>query len=131
MNANTEVADTREPAAPAAGQARTVLRPSVDIFENGSSLTLLANLPGVTEKNLSLEVDGKTLIIEGEIDIDMPSEMESLHAEVRSRLYQRAFTLSSELDTEKIEASMRDGLLTVTLPKREEVKPRKIEISTS
>ena len=106
-----------------------VLRPAVDIFENGDAIRLFADLPGVSAESLNLEVDERTLTIQGDIALEMPEGMKSLHADVRSRRYRRAFTLSNELDTTRIEASLKDGLLTVTLPKREEVRPRKIEIT--
>lgn len=106
-----------------------VLRPTVDIFEDGHEIRLLANLPGVAENAVDLEVNDNTLTIEGEISVDTPAEMSSLHAEIRSTHYRRAFTLSKELDSANISASMRDGLLAVTIPKREEVRPRKIEIA--
>jgi len=105
-----------------------ILRPAVDVFENGHSITLLADLPGVAEDALGLEVDGRTLTIQGDIHIDMPLKMESMHADVRSTRYERAFTLSNELDTDQIKASLKDGVLNVTIPKREEVRPRKIEV---
>jgi HSP20 family molecular chaperone IbpA len=116
---------------PAGGdrELNTVLRPAVDVFENDHSISLFADLPGVSEEGLNLEVDDKTLTIEGDIRIDMPSDIQSLHADIRSTRYRRAFTLSNELDTGKIEASLKDGVLTVTIPKREEVRPRKIEIT--
>ena len=105
------------------------LRPAVDIFENGHTITLLANLPGVSDESLVIEVEDTTLTIEGEVGIEMPDEMRPLHADVRATRYRRAFTLSNELDTNAIQASLKDGLLTLTIPKREEVRPRKIEVS--
>lgn len=113
----------------AQGEPKRSLRPAVDIFENGDAITLLADLPGVSDNTLSVEVDDKTLTIQGEIALDMPGDLESLYADVRSTHYQRAFTLSSELDAARISASLSHGLLTVKIPKREEVRPRKIEIS--
>jgi HSP20 family molecular chaperone IbpA len=101
----------------------------VDVFENGESISLLANLPGVAEEGLALEVDGNQLTITGDIAIDMPGDMASLQADVRFTRYQRAFNLSGELDTGKIAATLKDGLLSVTIPKREEVLPRRIEIT--
>lgn len=111
------------------GEPNIVLRPAVDVFENDHSISLFADLPGVSEEGLNLEVDDRTLTIQGDIRIDMPVGIQSLHADVRSTRYQRAFTLSNELDTSKIEASLKDGVLAVTIPKREEVRPRKIEIT--
>ena len=108
-----------------------VLRPAVDIFEDGHAIQLYANLPGVAESGLALEVDGDTLSISGDINIDMPEDLKSLHADVRATRYERAFTLSDELDTAAITASLKDGVLAVSIPKREEVKPRRIEISVA
>lgn len=110
---------------------RVVLRPTVDIYEDGDAIKLFADLPGVAENTLSLEIDDKTLTIQGDLALQMPDGIESLYADVRATHYQRAFTLSSELDTSKINASLTNGLLTVTIPKREEVRPRKIEIAAA
>jgi HSP20 family protein len=118
-----------QPAAPQPAAPKQTLRPAVDIFENGDAITLIADLPGVSDDTLSLEVDDKTLTLQGEIALDMPGDLESLYADVRSTHYQRAFTLSSELDTARISASLSNGLLTVKIPKREEVRPRKIDIT--
>jgi HSP20 family molecular chaperone IbpA len=129
MTADKDAATERENSTQVEREHRLVLRPNVDIFENEEAIQLFADLPGVAQDTLALEVDDNTLSIQGDIQIDMPGDMESLHADVRSTHYQRAFTLSSELDTGLIEASLNDGLLAVTIPKREEVRPRKIEIT--
>ena len=129
MSNQSQVSTRKEGTAATERGQTLVLRPAVDIYENGDAISLLADLPGVREDTLSIEVDDQTLTIQGEIAIDMPEDMKSLHADVRSRRYQRAFTLSSELDAARIGASLKDGLLTLTLPKREEVRPRKIEIT--
>ncbi len=129
MNSEKDVATHATQSESADHASGFVLRPAVDIFENGESIRLFADLPGVSEESLNLEVDDRTLTIQGDIALEMPEGMRSLHADVRSRCYRRAFTLSNELDTARIEASLKDGLLTVTLPKREEVRPRKIEIT--
>jgi HSP20 family molecular chaperone IbpA len=129
MNAEKDVAPQGAQSEPADSSGSLALRPAVDIFENGDAIRLFADLPGVSEESLQLEVDDRTLTIQGDIGIEMPDGMKSLHADVRSRRYRRAFTLSNELDTARIEASLKNGLLTVTLPKREEVRPRKIEIT--
>jgi len=128
MTASSNTRSEVEKAEEKTGERQSVIRPAVDIYENGHAITLNANLPGVPEDGLTLEVDGETLTIQGDILIDMPQSMESLHADIRSTRYQRAFTLSNELDTGNISASLKDGVLTVSIPKREEVRPRKIEI---
>jgi HSP20 family molecular chaperone IbpA len=127
MTSEKSVATNEERSSP---DNRRVIRPAVDVYENGESISLLANLPGVPEGGLALEVDSNQLTITGDIDIDVPDNMDSLYADVRFTRYQRAFTLSSELDTDKIAATLKDGLLSITIPKREEVLPRRIEITT-
>ena len=129
MTTDKAVARREEQSPAASPEPKTVLRPAVDIFENDHSISLFADLPGVSEEGLHLEVDDKTLTIQGDIEIDTPADMASLYADIRSTRYRRAFALSSELDTSKIEASLKDGVLAVTLPKREEVLPRRIEIA--
>jgi HSP20 family protein len=110
------------------GQSEAFLLPAMDIYEDARGITLKADLPGVSPDRLSIQVDGNTLVIEGQVSITMPDGMEALYADVRATRYQRSFNLSSELDTEKISAEMKDGVLTLNLPKREELQPRKIEV---
>jgi len=104
--------------------------PAVDIYEDAASIVLRADLPGVSRERLDVRMDGDTLSIEGQSQIDMPEGMEALYADVTCTRYRRSFTLSRELDAERVSAEMKDGVLTLTLPKRAEVRPRKIEIGT-
>ena len=106
----------------------TLLRPPVDIYEDADGITLLADMPGVSREHLNLQVDSDTLTVEGEASIDMPEGMEALYADVRSTRYRRSFALSSELETAGIDASLKDGVLRVRIPKHAEVRPRKIEV---
>lgn len=114
-------------------QARTeqdiFLRPAVDIYEDGKEITLKADMPGVSRDRLQVQVDGNNLTIEGQAAIEMPEGMEALYADVRTTRFRRSFTLSNELDTGNINAEVKDGMLTLNLPKRAELQPRKIEVS--
>ena len=110
--------------------ADVYIRPAVDVYEDAEGITLTADLPGVSPERLDIQVDGDTLSIEGQAFIDMPEGMQALHADVKSTRFRRSFTLSSELDSEKINAGMKDGVLTLKVPKRAELQPRKIEIKT-
>jgi HSP20 family protein len=114
----------------ARGQEDTVpaLRPPVNIFEDAHGITLEADMPGVSRDRLILQVDRDTLLVEGDAKIEMPAGMQALYADVRATHYRRSFTLSGELEPEKIEASLKDGVLTVRIPKRAELRPRKIEV---
>jgi HSP20 family protein len=109
-------------------EPETVLRPPVDVFEDAEGITLVTDMPGVDRDRLNLQVDKESLIIEGDARIEMPEGMEALYADVHSTRYRRSFALSSELETKGIEASIKDGVLRVRIPKRAEVRPRKIEV---
>jgi len=105
-----------------------VLRPPVDIYEDANGITLMADMPGVSRDRLTIEVDKDMLQVEGDARIDMAEGMEALHADVRSTRYRRSFTLSGELETGQIDASLKDGVLSVRIPKRAEVRPRRIDV---
>jgi HSP20 family molecular chaperone IbpA len=102
--------------------------PAVDVVEDDAGITIYADLPGVPKDKLSLRIDGETLQIEGEMVSDAPEGMEAIYAEVRVPRYRRGFTLSRELDTEKIDASLKDGVLALRIPKAEHAQPKKIEV---
>ena len=106
----------------------TVLRAPVDIFEDAEGITLFADMAGVSKEHLNLEVVNDSLLVEGEIDIDMPEDMEALYADVHLTRYRRSFGLSGELETGEIDATLKDGVLRVRIPKRAEARPRKIEV---
>jgi len=105
-----------------------VIVPPADVFEDSSGITLQLDMPGVAKDRLNLQVNQNALVIEGSAQISMPQDMAALHAEVRSTHYRRSFVLSEELETDKVDASLRDGVLTVRIPKRAELQPRRIEV---
>lgn len=108
--------------------AETTLLPPVDVFEDAGGITLTADLPGVPKDKLHLQIEAETLTIEGEMSLDMPEGMESTHVEIASPRYRRVFTLSKELDTEKIAAEFGQGVLKLRIPKLAHAQPRKVEI---
>ncbi len=131
MNAQTELSP-RDRRDVARREAETpALIPAVDIFEDSHGITLCADLPGVTRDRLDIQVEDDTLTIEAEAAIEMPEGMKPLYADVRATRYRRRFTLSRELASDRISAQMNDGVLTVTIPKREELRPRKIEVTAA
>jgi HSP20 family molecular chaperone IbpA len=89
------------------------------------------DMPGVTKDRLTVKADRSELVIEGDASIDMPEGMEAAYAEIRSAHYRRTFTLTNELDADAIEASMKDGVLSIRIPKRAELKRRQIEIQAT
>lgn len=105
------------------------LRPAVDIYEDSGGITLKADLPGVSRDRLDIQVEGNNLAIEGQAAIKMPEGMEALHADIGTTRFRRSFMLSNELEMDKISAEIKDGVLTLQLPKRAELQPRKIEVN--
>ena len=119
-------AATREQQQPQQPQ-RTVV-PPVDVYEDESSITLLADLPGVSRDQLHVRVDGDTLVLEATATTVGPENLELVYGELQCPAYRRQFTLSRELDTQRIEAQLRDGVLRLTIPKAEEARPRRIQV---
>jgi HSP20 family protein len=134
MNDKTQVQTTTDPNAPAPtgrDEARNddrAMLPRVDVLEDDSGITLLADLPGVPRDKLELKVEGDTLWIEGVVTQALPDRLEAVYAEVRVPRYRRTFTLSRELDTSKVDANLKDGVLTLRIPKQAHAQPRRIEV---
>ncbi|WP_444813336.1 Hsp20/alpha crystallin family protein [Variovorax saccharolyticus] len=104
------------------------LMPPVDVIEDASGITLFADLPGVSRDRLQLQIEAGTLTIEAELDLDLPSGLQSSHTEVGLGRFHRMFTLSPELDTSKVSAELAHGVLKLTIPKAEHAKPRRISV---
>jgi HSP20 family molecular chaperone IbpA len=108
-----------------------VFTPAVDIFETDKEITLLADMPGVTGKNLNIDLRDDTLTLIGEIEpFEGPDEKDIL-IEYEVGKYFRQFTLSEVIDQDKIEANLSDGVLRLSLPKVEKAKPRKITVNAA
>ena len=99
------------------------------MIEDAEGLTLYADLPGVPKERLDVHIDGEVLVIEGEMGLEMPREMQATHVEVGLPRYRRVFTLSRELDPERMSAELKQGVLKVRIQKAKQAKARKIEIS--
>ena len=111
-----------------ADQTRPALMPPVDVFEDGAGITLLADLPGVPREKLNINVEADTLTIEAEMDLATVPGMEVNHAEVGLARYRRVFNLSKELDATKVAAELKNGVLSLRIPKAAHAQPRRIEI---
>ena len=134
MNDTTEVTQ-RDQAALARREGeqsarRMTITPAVDIFEDSQAVTVWADLPGVTRDKLDVRVHDGNLSIEAEAVVPTPANLRLQHAEVREPRFARTFTLSPDFDTAKIEANLQDGVLKLTIPRREEARPRRIEVKT-
>jgi HSP20 family molecular chaperone IbpA len=112
-------------------QTGVPLVPAVDILEDAHQITVQAEMPGVSKEGLNVRADRNSLLIEGDLALDLPSGMSALYADLQTTKYRRTFVLSGELETERIAASLKDGLLTVRIPKRAEFRTRKIKVNVA
>ena len=104
--------------------------PSVDIFEHEGNLVLRAELPGIEPKDVDVHVENNVLTLRGERKFESEVKREKYHRVERAYgTFSRSFTLPNVVDTEKIKAEYKDGVLQVTLPQREEAKPKQIQVS--
>lgn len=103
--------------------------PAVDIYEQNGNIELKAELPGIDPKDVDIRVENNVLTLRGERRLDNEVKRESYHRVERAYgAFSRSFTLPTVVDTEKIQAEYKDGVLRLVLPKKEEAKPRQIQI---
>lgn len=105
--------------------------PRVDIYENKDSLFLLADMPGVDEKTVDIELEKNVLTITGRVENGHVKDATMMYSEYEIGDYERVFTLSDQIDRDKIVATVKNGVLRLELPKAEEVKPKKIAIKAA
>jgi HSP20 family protein len=122
--------DTRQAEARNPREGEPALLPPVDVVEDDNGITVTADLPGASRESLSVRIDGDTLTLEAPIELAEPQGMEPVYAEVRSGHYRRSFTLSRELDGTRVDATLKDGVLALRLPKLDAARPRRIEVRT-
>ncbi|MDR5752966.1 MULTISPECIES: Hsp20/alpha crystallin family protein [unclassified Caballeronia] len=136
MNAQTQIAERNAGAAAEVARRepqrtrRVALTPAVDIVEDTHGVTLWADLPGVPRENLDVRVHDGRLSIEAQAVVSTPDNLRPSHVELREPFFARAFTLSDEFDTSRIDANLQNGVLKLTIPRREEARPRRIEVRT-
>lgn len=126
---NTELqarADAPDAGEPTPNVAPVV--PPVDIYEDADGILLYADLPGVSRDRLDLRVQGDNLLIDAQASLNLPAQLQMLHVETRALRYRRAFTLSHELDAARIDASLKDGVLMLRIPRVEAARPRRIAV---
>jgi HSP20 family molecular chaperone IbpA len=103
--------------------------PYTDILETEDALTVVLEMPGVETDTVDVKVEDDVLQIEGRIELANYSEMQPLYTEYNVGHYSRKFSLASTIDRDKISGEMKDGVLTLTLPKAETAKPRRIAVN--
>lgn len=105
--------------------------PALDVSESGDKVTVKAEIPGMEAKDIEISVVGDTLTIKGEKKVEKEEKEESYHLMERSYgSFVRSIRMPAPVNADKIEASYKNGVLTITCPKKEEVKPKAIEIKT-
>jgi HSP20 family protein len=103
--------------------------PRSDIYETGDAIVIVSDVPGVDESTLDIVLEKNVLTISGYADVAAPEELSLVYAEYESGDYERRFSLSDQFDQERIEATVKDGVLRVTLPKASPAKARRISVN--
>ncbi|MBI5602212.1 MAG: Hsp20/alpha crystallin family protein [Deltaproteobacteria bacterium] len=109
-------------------KAGLIFIPAVDIFENEEELTVVAEMPGVDQEGLQIDLKDNQILISGEVAELIGSQERIVLKEYETGRYQRQFSLSDAIDQNKIVAHLKNGILRVILPKIEKAKPRRIEV---
>ncbi len=106
--------------------------PAVDIYEKDGNIVLTAELPGIEPKAVDIRVENNVLTLQGERKFDQELQKDSFHRVERAYgSFTRSFTLPTVVDTEKIKAEFKEGVLKLTLPKKEEAKPKQIQVQVA
>jgi HSP20 family protein len=106
-----------------------VFVPSADIYETQDALTVILEMPGVEKSNVDVRVEDGVLSVLGKLDLSKYQGLQPLYIEYNVGHYSRSFQLSSKVDQNKIAAELKDGVLSLTLPKVEQAKPRTIDVA--
>jgi HSP20 family protein len=126
--ATNQVEETAATQSPPVEVERDYIRPTVNIYENPEGYVLEAELPGVNKDGVTVSLEGNLLTLEGRRAHTMAPETESLYRETQDADFRRVFEVDPAIDGEKITARIEQGVLTLTLPKAETAKPRKITV---
>jgi HSP20 family protein len=122
------------PAATEGGQRmppRPVFLPPADIYETRDSIVVMADMPGVSPDGVDITLERRVLTIRGRSVANEHSGYQRVYNEYADGDYERVFTLSENIDRDRIEATLKDGVLHLVLPKAEAARPRKIELKAS
>jgi HSP20 family protein len=105
-----------------------VFLPNADIYETPNELKVVLEMPGIEKNNVEINIEDDVLHVQGRLELSKYSRLQPLYTEYNVGHYARSFQLSSKIDQSKIGAEMKDGVLSLTLPKAEEAKPRTIQV---
>ena len=106
-----------------------VFLPNADIYETPNELKVALEMPGIEKNDVEINVEDDILRVQGQLDLSKYAGLQPVYTEYNVGHYARSFQLSSKIDQSKIGAEMKDGVLSLTLPKAEEAKPRTIQVS--
>jgi HSP20 family molecular chaperone IbpA len=112
-------------------RARKAFVPRADIYETDDELVVVADMPGVDENSVEVTLEKNVLTITGNVDLVQPENFSLAYAEYEEGDYERSFTLSNEIDLNSIEATVKDGVLRLHLPKIGEAKTKKIAVKAA
>jgi len=121
--ARTEREETRD--------SGPTFRPATDIFEKGDVVTVVIDMPGVTPDSVDISVENRSLTVRGTINAPAPEGYRRIYAEYAPGTFERSFSLPDTMDADAIEATHRDGVLTLTLKKSEAAKPKQIKVKAA
>ena len=107
------------------------LTPAADIHETKDGAVIYIDLPGVSKDSLDINMDSDVLTIKGGVNLNTPDDLNPTYMDVHAGFYSRKFTLSPELDSSKIDAKLKNGVLKLKIPRSEKHKPRKIEVKVA
>ena len=102
--------------------------PPADVYETDDEYVIKVEMPGVSKENIDVTLDNKELEITGKINGEVPDSKNLKYAEFKLYNYRRKFVVGEGINSAELKAGFNNGLLTLTLPKREEIKPKKIEV---
>ena len=124
-------AEASQPSEAETTRGAPVYRPLSDIREVGSGVIVTMEMPGVGPDDVDIELERRTLTIRGRGRMTSPKGFRRIHTEYGEGDYERVFSVSEEIDESRIKATMRDGVLTLELPRAEAAKPKQIKVSAS
>ena len=127
----TKTADKTPAETPETTTGGRVYRPLTDIVETEDGVTLMLEMPGVAAEDVDITLEKRVLTIRGKVHAAQPETLNLAYAEYGEGDFERAFTMSDDFDPDKIGASVMNGLLSVTLPRAAEAKPKKISVTTA
>jgi HSP20 family protein len=109
-------------------RSRPTFRPRVDILDSEGGLTIVADVPGATSESVNIMLERRQLTIRADVEDHAPEGMSALYLEYEIGDWERSFTLSRDFDMERIEATLKDGVLMVNLPRAPELESKRIQV---